>query len=455
MGGAAIHVCRRFALVAIGYKAKVLGSGVFVSGRTPESVLCEDLFLEQIWVVRSVNARVDFAARIVSASLFGMLQRKVIFRPGLGCTLLPHPRARPLEGYFDPKPLQNTNVRSDELWPRGEGVDCERLPATVDAARLEQEVAGAFCDTDPRTRRRTRAVVVVHDGRIIAERYAPGFSPHMPLTGWSMSKSVVNALVGILVRQGKLSLGDDRLLPEWGQPGDPRGAITLNQLLKMKSGLEFSENYWNPWNGVLPMLFRCGDVASYAAEKPLYVEPGSKWTYSSGTTNILCRILRDALASEDDYWTFPRRALFDRIGMSTAVLEPDASGTFVGSSFMYAGARDWARLGLLYLQDGVWDGERILPEGWVDYSRGWRQEPEGARYGAHFWLELPADSRGMEDSARSVPGDAFHAVGYEGQYLTIIPSMKLAVVRLGLTPKMEAWNHERFLESILRSIAER
>ena len=189
------------------------------------------------------------------------------------------------------------------------------------------------------------------------------------MLGWSMTKSVTNALIGILVKQGKLSLDQLAPVPEWSDPADPRHAITLDQLMRMSSGLEFSEDYADLTTGVTQMLYNTDDMGAYAAAAPLEAEPDGVWNYSSGTANIVSRIVRDTVGgSDEEYLTFPRRALFDPIGMTSAVMEPDASDTFVGSSYMYATARDWARFGLLFLQDGMWEGERILPEGWVDYS---------------------------------------------------------------------------------------
>jgi CubicO group peptidase (beta-lactamase class C family) len=187
---------------------------------------------------------------------------------------------------------------------------------------LHNALDAAFSEPDPDRLRRTRAVVVVYDGRIIAERYAQGFSHETPLIGWSITKSIMNALIGILVGQGKLSLEDNALLPEWGKPDDPRSEITLDQLLHMISGMDFNEDYTNPLEDVIFMLLGTGDVAAYAANKSLETKPGSKWYYSSGTTNIISRIIRDALDGTDaDYLAFPRRALFDRIGMHSAIIE--------------------------------------------------------------------------------------------------------------------------------------
>jgi CubicO group peptidase (beta-lactamase class C family) len=318
---------------------------------------------------------------------------------------------------------------------------------------MYEALDAAFSEPGPLRLRRTRAVVVVYNGRIIAERYAPGFSRYTPLIGWSMTKSVINALIGILVKEGRLKLQDRTLIPEWREPGDPRGDITLDQLLRMSSGLTFNEDYTNPLKDVIYMLLGTGDMAAYAAKKPLQTKPGCKWEYSSGTTNILARILRDRLSDRAfDHLTFPRRALFDPLSMSSAVMEPDASGTFVGSSFMYASARDWARFGLLYLNDGVWAGERILPEGWVAYSRTPTTLSPHGEYGAHFWLDIPSYYKTGESRGISLPSDAFHAAGHEGQFITIIPSRKLVVVRLGLTRLKGAWDQKLFIGKILEAI---
>jgi CubicO group peptidase (beta-lactamase class C family) len=264
-----------------------------------------------------------------------------------------------------------------------------------------------------------------------------------------MTKSVVNALVGVLVKQGKVSLSDSVPIPEWKRASDPRRRITLEQLLHMTSGLQFDEDYGNPLSDVTTMLFGVPDAAAYAAAKPLEAEPGARWSYSSGTTNIIAYAIRQ-IVGDSDYLEFPRRALFDRLSMTSAVMETDASGTFVGSSFMYATARDWARFGLLYLHDGVWLGERILPEGWVAFTRAPAPATLDRQYGAHFWLRIPEEYR-CGNGSRRLPADAFHANGYEGQFVTVIPSRELVLVRLGLTRYPCAWDHQVFVDLVLRA----
>jgi len=441
------YILWRFERVAAGFKAKILCSGLFVSQRNLDQILNEELDNRRSPVLRTVAVHVDFTRQSVTARGLGLIQRTAIFRPGLGSTLLRDQSADGIRSMGLRAPI--AKARCSGLWPEGEELTAQ-LPPHVDAKALSRVLDKVFEEPDPKRPLRTRAVVVVHDGRIIGERYAPGFTHETPLPGWSMTKSVLSALIGISVGQGKLALDDRGLLPEW-EPPDPRSEITLDHLLRMRSGLMFSENYKNPLKGVLPMLFDTGDAAHYAARSRLREVPGTRWHYSSGTTNILSRVLRNAVG-DADYLGFPRTALFDRIGMSTAVMEPDASGTFVGSSFMYASARDWARFGLLYARDGVWNEQRMLPEGWVEYSRSPTPGDAKQLYGAHFWLALPRGKQGVYAPVGSLPADLFHARGYEEQYLVIVPSRKLVVVRLGLTLDIDGWDQRGLVAGVLNAI---
>lgn len=441
---AAAYYGSKLAAVGTAFTAKTLCSGVFVSHRDPASVLGTDLSPEIHPILRLIEAETDQNARAVTATLFGLAERKAVYRGGLGCVVV-DPNggvARAAVSVVEPtpKPAERSTVQ-DDLRTAGE------LPPEIDAARLQSAVDWAFTEPDPRLPRNTRAVVVVHDGRIIAERYADGFTADTSLIGWSMSKSVVSALVGILVKEGKLALDDPSPIPEWAGADDPRRRITVAHLLHMESGLEFDENYANPLADVTYMLFGVPGAAEFAIAKPLVAEPGTRWRYSSGTTNILSHAMRRAVG-ETDYPAFPRRALFDRIGMTSAVLETDARGTFVGSSFMYATARDWARFGLLYLQDGVWSGERILPEGWVEFSRSPAPGAPDGKFGAHFWLRIPEEFRCGNDLP-DLPADAFHAVGHEAQFVTVVPSRRLVLVRLGSTRHVCGWNQQGFGRLVL------
>jgi len=337
--------------------------------------------------------------------------------------------------------------------PSVDGAPSADHPPSVDGApspdeRLRPVIDRAFTEPDPERPRHTRAVVVIHDGRVVGERYANGFTNETPILGWSMTKTMINALVGILVKQGRLALDRPAPIPEWQDPRDPRHAITLDHLLRMSSGLEFDESTWNPVSDVTVMLLGRPDAGLYAARKSLAAPPGTVWQYSSGTTNIISRAIRAVLNDDAMYAEFPRRALFDRIGMSSALIETDASGAFIGSSFGYATARDWARLGLLYVNDGVWEGERILPEGWVAYTRTPAPADPLERYGAHVWLKVADNYSG--DAV--LPADAFHATGHAGQFVTMIPSAHLVVVRLGLARYPNAWDQTAFVRDVLNAL---
>ena len=373
--------------------------------------------------------------------MLGLARRTALYRPGLGSTLVIDTTISAL--HHQTQNFAAPCAPTPPLHPAPPELETALKPA------LQTALEPAFSEPNRRRRQRTRAVVVAQHGAIIAERYAPGFTATMPLLGWSMTKSVVNALVGILVYQGKLALDQDALLPEWDPPGDPRRAITLDQLLRMRSGLQFSEAYTDPRSDATTMLFQRGDSATYAARLPL-VDPGV-WSYASGTTNILCRIIRHALGgSLADYFTFPRVALFEPLGMTSAILEPDAAGTFTGSSFMYATARDWVRFGQLYLQEGCWQGRRLLPENWVEYSM--TPSDPAQRYGAHFWRQVPFSFASQRVPRPVLPPDTLMASGYQGQILTIIPSLQLVVVRLGLSQRHHSWDHEQFMAALVQSL---
>jgi CubicO group peptidase (beta-lactamase class C family) len=453
---------------ALGFVAKVVCSGVFLGGVTPDQALSD---LPDEPIAQLIRARVDTARRSVSASLPLVAKRQAVYREGLGCTLVSPagPAALPtrISSPADPAALTTrasspadptatralpSDARADRaaLWPHGETVDATAAAAVsgIDGARLSTLIEDSFSEPDPALKRRTRAIVIVHGGRIVAERYAEGFGPASRFTGWSMTKSVTNALVGILAGRNALDIDADRLRPEWRSPGDPRAAITLHDLLTMSSGLAFDESY-APTGAVPRMLFDSHDAAATAAASPLAHEPGTIWSYSSGTSNIVSARVRDAFATDDEYLAFPRHALFDRIGMTSAVIEPDPSGTFVGSSFMYATARDWARFGLLFLRDGIWDGERILPAGWVRYSvTPAPAAPEG-QYGAHWWLNAGERADTARRTWPDLPRDIYYASGFDGQFVVVVPSHDLVVVRLGVTPDGRAWRLGTFLRGVL------
>ena len=282
----------------------------------------------------------------------------------------------------------------------------------------------------------TYAVVVVQGGRLLLERYGgalPHFDrpptpvePDTPLLSWSMAKSVLHATVGVLVGEGRLSLDAPPGVPGWD---DGRAAITLDQLLQMRDGLAWNEDYVDAGaSDVIEMLFGSGqdDVAAYAEARPLAHEPGTVFNYSSGTSNVIAAIVGRIVGTGDAVRRFVLDRVLHPIGMGSADPRLDEAGTFVGSSYVYATAQDWARFGTLYLRDGVWDGRRILPAGWVDHGRRVRSvdESDGGLYGAHWWIDQLDTARGT-----------FRASGYEGQMVAICPPLDAIVVRLGSTPE--------------------
>ncbi|MBR8311781.1 serine hydrolase [Burkholderia dolosa] len=474
--GYAGYMLSRLAPIATGYAAKALCSGVFVSRRPPASVIDVDIMAGVHPLLKLVRPAIDPEHRRAVATFAGFARREADFRPGLGCTLALAPTDGVLPAALPPFPASPAVSPADSPAgspapspadpPAASPIDPPARspapspadppaapPADIDARKLQTALDRAFDEPDPARPRRTRAVVVMWRGRVIAERYASGFTADTPLPGWSMTKTVTAALAGVLVAQHKLSPDASSLLPEWRGTGDRRAAITLDELLRMTSGLQFNEDYDDPLSDVTVMLFTQPDTARFASAKPLVAAPGTLWSYSSGTSAIVARVMREAMGgSEADYLAFPRRALFAPLGMRSAVFEPDASGTLGSASFMYASARDWARFGQLLLQDGVWNGQRLLPEGWVRYlTRATPEAPRG-EFGAHLWVKVPAPFDDRDPHARALPADAFHAVGHEGQFVSVIPSRELVVVRLGLSRPESAWNHDAFLARVLDAV---
>jgi CubicO group peptidase (beta-lactamase class C family) len=245
-------------------------------------------------------------------------------------------------------------------------------------------------------------------------------------------------MIGLLVKDGKLDIKKPAPIAEWQK--DEWKNITIDHLLRMSSGLDWDENYAQP-SPATEMLFRTKNAGLFALQVPAKYKPDEQWYYSSGSSNILQEIMRRQFSNLADYQEFPHKRLFAKLGMTSAILEPDASGTYVGSSFMFATARDWAKFGQLYLQDGIWNGERLLPEGWVKYSSAETPNSNG-KYAAHFWLY---------HNDNQYPSDVYHAIGFEGQYVTIVPSKNLVIVRLGCTPN-DNFDHPKLVREIIKVV---
>jgi CubicO group peptidase (beta-lactamase class C family) len=294
---------------------------------------------------------------------------------------------------------------------------------------IRDALAHAFAEPGVGPRRNVHAIVVVHDGKLIAERYAPGFTPDTPQLGYSVAKSVVHALVGILVREGRLDPHAAAPVAAWRGAGDPRAAITLDQLLRMQSGLDLAEDD-SGFDPVSTMLFRRSDMAAYASAARLRSKPGATWEYTSGNTLIVCGVLRDVVGDgAPGMLRFAHEQLFAPLGMRHVLLEFDGAQTLIGSTRIYASARDWARLGQLYLDDGVVNGRRILPAGWAESAR---TPTLDSPYGAGFWTNV-GNGAHPHGAITALPEGAFLASGSQGQRVVVWPSRRLVVVRLGTT----------------------
>jgi CubicO group peptidase (beta-lactamase class C family) len=331
-----------------------------------------------------------------------------------------------------PLPQQRLNVPWPTVsWPQadsGERGDIKKLTQAIFDLSPAQGV--------------TYALLIIKEGELIYERYAAGANAIYLQYSWSMAKSITHALVGILARDGMIDIYSPAAVPEWQGTADPRAEITLDQLLRMSSGLEFNEDYIDGTvSDVIPMLSFEGrhDTGAFAAAKPLAHTPGTFWSYSSGTTNIICRILAEIIGNgPTGMLEFMSRELFEPLGMRTPTPRFDTAGTFIGSSFLLATPQDFARFGLLYLRDGIWDGQRILPLGWADYARSCTYRDEEQAYGAHWWLKPDRNW--------------FYASGYDGQRILLVPDKDVIIVRCGRTPAEEVdavWNNVNELAELV------
>jgi len=432
-------------LQGAGFVAKNVCSGHFVSGMPVEQVMAEAIAPIDDGLA-GMNVSVDDTAETVDVNVSGLFARRAVVVPGAGCTLLapgvdiPQWAIAPLAA---PEP-------PSQPWPLGEG-GVDRTMIGVDYGALTAAIDDAFVDVNPELPRNSMAIAVIWRGTLLAERYDDGIDQHTPLLSWSMAKSVTNAQLGVLYGQEEINLFGVADVPEWSGEDDPRGEITIDELLRMSSGLAFDETY-SVGTDVTRLLSQEADIGTFAANMPLEYEPGEHWSYSSGTSNILSRLIRQTVGgTTQDHYEFAQRELFWPLHAYSFQLEADPSGTFIGSSYMYATARDWARLGQLFLQDGVWEGQQLLPRGWVDYSRTPTPNNPRRSYGAHFWLNAdPVD--GSDPVWPSAPRDTYYMSGFQGQYVVIIPSQDLVIVRLGFATDPNDGGMDELIAGVIQSL---
>lgn len=408
--------------VGTGYAAKIVCSNVFIAKRDADAVLADDVQAPGNPLLKFLNVAVDNETHTVSVRIFGFFApSKAVFLPGQGCANIQSTDGRSV-------------VRDEAAQVSPQPLDMA-ISAKVQGVIEDKALAGPGM----------RAIAVIHNGQLIAETYGDGFNADTPLLGWSMTKSVMATLIGMRMAEKRMDLGKSNLLPEW--QNDERAKITIANLMAMESGLRFNENYGTVAD-VTRMLFLEKDMAGFAASLPLEAEPGTKFNYSSGTADILSELFMDSFDNRNEALTYPRTALFEPLGMGSAILETDASGVFVGSSYMYATARDWARFGAFLAGDGKLDGRQLLPPDFVSFMRKPSAVSDG-RYGsAQVWLQAGGAKAGED----GIPEDAFWMSGHDGQTVMIVPSMHLSVVRLGLTPSRLGYSVQKLDAQIIEAL---
>ncbi|EAR01322.1 serine hydrolase domain-containing protein [Maribacter sp. HTCC2170] len=412
-----------------GFAAKNMASSQFISGRTAASVTTNDHDVPMIKL-----AEVEVHEDEVAATVYGLMERKSICSPGVGCVLINDDFDT---ADFNFKPNRTISKNDSLPFPYGSNGVKDTLFNNVDYTQIKKAIDDTFVDPEVQ---KTRTVLVAYKGQILGERYLEGFSHEIPILGWSMTKSVLATMYGILQHQGKIDINAPAPIESW--QNDERKNITLNHLLRMQSSLAWEEDY-SGISDVTEMLFLDADMTVKQENKKAIAEPTEIWNYSSGTSNLLSRILRDQFKTHQEYLDFPYTALIDKIGMSSMLIEADMSGNYVGSSYGWANTRDWAKFGILYMNKGNWNGEQLFDASWVDYVSKPTALSEGT-YGGHFWLNA-------EGKYPDVPKDLYSANGFQGQYVFIIPSKDLVIVRTGLAENPD-FDVNHFLSEVIKAI---
>jgi CubicO group peptidase (beta-lactamase class C family) len=440
-------------VVQRGLQAVLMCNGLFTSNRTLEQVFAQELayIAQPIGSPRGGDYVVDEARRAVTVGSPGTApSMRAAFREGIGCVVLAPDQTF---AAVDSLPVLDMPAPPGDPasipWPDGDMVRSMALPAGVDAAALQAASDWAF--DRPTAEQVTLSLIVVHGGRIIHERYAPGFDMTTRTRTWSTAKSIAVTLFGILADQGRLSL-DEPLGFDWlprarSPETDPRHRVTLRHLLNMSSGLETVDNQGLEYATGSGLAYWAGaSSVEGALSRALFREPGTNWDYENYDTLLGVLAMKLALGDEGSYREFPRRALLDRIGMRNTLLSTDRFGDYILSSQVYTNARDLARLGLLYLNGGTWNGERILSREWIDFVRAPAPATaeRGNQYGGQWWL--------VPDDRTDVPADAYSTAGNRGQYAVVVPSHDLVIVRRGLDWGRQGFNQWDLVREVLKAI---
>lgn len=415
-----------------GFSAKSVASGHFNDNRTLEIIESGDNDIAKIdWATNTIND----AGKSVTSTVFGLKERKAIYREGLGATLI--------NDDFDiskPYEVPKRNKLQNNLpFLYGNNEPKDTVFSNINYAKLNAAVANAF-DKKGEKDKRTRSVIVIYKNKIIAEKYDTNFNKNSRILGWSMTKSITATYFGILEKQGKFDINKPAPIAEWQK--DERAIITTKNLLHMNSGLEWEEKYDKICDAT-KMLFQAEDMGQVQLEKPAKFPPNLHWNYSSGTTNLLSKILRNQFKTHQEYLDFWYASLIDKIGMNSMIVESDMTGNFVGSSYGWATTRDWAKFGLLYLHKGNWNGEQLFNESWAKFVATPTNTSNG-RYGGQFWLNAGG-------FFPNVPRDMFYASGFQGQMVAVFPSHDLVIVRMGLKENPD-FDFNGFLSEVVGSL---
>lgn len=411
--------------IVAGYSAKSMSSSVFLAKRSAQFTDSTD---NNFSPINFGTDKVDKTTKTATSSVFGLLSRKAVYREGVGSVLV--------DDDFDTSlPVQTpkrAKLNTSSPYPFGNAEQKDTVLSSVDYSKLNTAISNSFAD-----HLKTRAVVVIHKNQIIAERYGKEFNKNSRMLGWSMTKSIMSTVFGILQHQEKIDIYEKAPVKEW--QNDSRKNITINDLLHMNSGLEWDENY-DDISDVTKMLFLERNMSIAQAKKQFAGPTNETWNYSSGTSNLLSGILRTQFTEYQEYLDFWYTNFIDKIGMNSMVVETDMDGNYVGSSYSWATPRDWAKFGLLYLNNGNWNGTELFTKDWVDYITTPTKGSNGT-YGGHFWLNA-------EGQFPDLPKNMYFANGYQGQMVCVFPDQDLVVVRMALADI----SHNDFLKGILESI---
>lgn len=436
-----------------GMAAQGVCSATFVAGRDSG----QDVFTEDIKPASPafdlISTSIDQQNRTVTAKFLGLFERRASLLTNRGCVLDedPQPGAQP----------HVSKPANPALWPQG---DAAVAPADqgpgVAGKQLQGVVDGAFVGAGDPNGVNARGVAVVHDGKLLAIKEAPGFQNGTPQLGWSMSKTVAAMLyykraaeVGLELNKPVVDAFPSGRQPPWVNDwkADDRRGITVGDLIFMKSGLAISESY-QPWGDVVQMLYSAPSMADWAADHPLAHQPGSFWYYTSGGANILSEVTQGQFAADPEYWAYPKQSLFDPIGATSATMETDTSGTWVGSSYLWASVADWARFGQLMLADGKWGDKQVLPPGWLKLAATPALPTgDGHGYGAQTWLAGAKDG-GECNANPGVPTDTMTMDGHWGQVVAMIPSRKAVIVRMGWTVNEDNFDECKFISDVVATL---